>query len=144
MRMRLSLITLALLCLTTLPAVAQQWGRPHPPRMGACFYREAGFVGDYFCMKVGERWPTMPPGFNDRISSIRVFNGAVVRLFEDSNFAGDRVRIQNDVDNLKNVRLRRDPSRNWNDRVSALAVVRDHDDWDRGHGDDDRDRDRRN
>lgn len=144
MRSKLSFITLALLCLTTLPAIAQQWGRPHPPRMGACFYREAGFVGDYFCMKVGERWPTMPPGFNDRISSIRVFNGAVVRLFENSNYTGDRVRIQNDVDNLKNVTLRRDPSRNWNDRVSALAVVRDHDDWDRNHGDDDRDRDRRN
>ena len=82
----------------------------------------------------------MPPGFNDRISSIRVFNGAVVRLFADSNFAGDRMRVQNDVDNLKNFRLRRDPSRTWNDRISALAVVRDHDDWDRGHGDDDHDR----
>jgi hypothetical protein len=136
MRSRTTLSAVLLLCLIAVPALAQQWGRPHPPRMGACFYRDSDFRGDYFCLKVGERWPQMPPGFNDKITSIRVFNGAVVAIFEDGGYSGERMRIDGDVDTLKRFRLRHDPSRNWNDRISSLAVFRNNDDWDRGHRDD--------
>jgi hypothetical protein len=135
MTFRFRLISVLLLCVTTLPALAQerQWGRPRPPRMGACFYREAGFSGDYFCLKVGERWPVMPPGFNDKITSIRVFNGARVRLFQVGNFQGNSLRVDNDVDTLVRFRLRENPSKTWNDRASSIAVYQDHDDFDRGH-----------
>jgi hypothetical protein len=149
MRLRFSLATLLLLGLASLTVLAQnrdqdrdrdqdrgqqrQWGHPRPPRAGACFYKEAGFEGDYFCLRAGERWPSMPPGFNDRISSIRVMGGAVVQLFEDSNFGGRRLRIDDDVDSLVRFRLPGDPGKSWNDRVSAIAVFNPRDDWDRQH-----------
>jgi len=135
MRSRITLSAVLLVCFTALPAMAQQWGRPRPPKMGACFYRESDFRGDYFCLKVGERWPSMPPGFNDKITSVRVFRGAVVAIFENDGFNGERMRIDHDVDTLKRFRLRHDPSRNWNDRVSSLAVFLNNDAWDRGHPD---------
>lgn len=134
MRLRFALTTLLLLGFATLPAIAQrQWGRPTPPRMGACFYRDADFRGDYFCLKVGERWPQMPPGFNDQISSIRVFHGARVRIFNNDNFNGINVRINRDIDTLARIRLPDNPSKSWNDRISSIAVYQDRDDWDRGH-----------
>lgn len=117
-----------------LPAVAQQpqWGRPRPPKVGACFYRESEWRGDYFCLKMGERWPSMPYGFNDKISSVRVFRGAVVRVFTDAGFNGESLRIDNDLDSLKRVPLQYG-GRTWNDQISSIAVFRDNDEWDRGH-----------
>lgn len=139
--MRLSLtFAAALLCLAALPALAQQrprWGHPQPPRAGACFYSDAGFNGESFCLNPGDRWPTMPRGFNDRISSIRVFGGALVQLFENGNYSGRRLRVDHDVDNLMRYRLPGDRVKSWNDRVSAIAVFRPRDDWDRQHRDPD-------
>ncbi|MDR3791760.1 MAG: peptidase inhibitor family I36 protein [Terracidiphilus sp.] len=129
---------LLLLCAASLPAFAQyQWGRSRPPQSGACFYRDSGFRGDYFCLKDGERWPSMPPGFNDVISSIRVFGGARLRVFADDNFNGISALINRDVFDLGNFRIPEDPGRSWNDRISSIAVFRDHDQWerqDRGRG----------
>ncbi len=151
MRMRLSLVASLFLALASLAALAQdygqdrdrdrgqdrdqprQWGRPHPPRAGACFYRDAGFSGDYFCMRAGDRWPRMPRGFNDQISSIRVFGGALVQGFENGDYGGRRMRVDHDVDNLMRFRLPGDPAKSWNDRISALAVFNPRDDWDRQH-----------
>ena len=60
------------------------WGNSghghHPPtpegpnweRGGACFYKDIYFEGEYFCMKRGESIASLPPGFNDKISSIKV------------------------------------------------------------------------
>ena len=137
MRSRFALTTLLLLALGSLPAFAQRdWGRPHPPKAGACFYRDAGFRGDYFCMRVGDRWPSMPAGFNDQISSIRLFGGARVRLFNDDRFEGASVRIDRDVDTLERLRIADNPSKNWNDRVSSIAVIGDQDEWDTDHHND--------
>lgn len=134
MRLRFALVSILFLAITSLPASAQwQWGRPHPPREGACFYKDANFSGDYFCLKVGERWPSMPAGFNDRISSIRIFRGARVRIFSDSNFNGDDLRIDQSIDSLAQIRLPRNPSKSWNDRISSIAVYHDQDSWDTNH-----------
>ena len=129
---------LLLLGLASLPALAQQpewgrWGHPQPPRAGACFYKDAGFNGDYFCMRAGDRWPSMPHGFNDQISSIRLFGGAVVQIFENGDFGGRHARIRHDVDTLMRFRLPSDPAKSWNDRISAIAVFQMRDDWDRQH-----------
>jgi hypothetical protein len=134
MRLRFALFAILFLAFTSVSASAQwQWGRPHPPREGACFYRDANFSGEYFCLKVGERWPAMPRGFNDQISSIRVFRGARVRIFNNDNFGGMNVRINHSVDSLIRIRMPQDLSKSWNDRISSIAVYLDHDDWDRGH-----------
>jgi hypothetical protein len=130
MRLRYAFSVILLLAIASLPAMAQwRWGRPHPPRTGACFYRETGFAGDYFCLKVGDRWPSLPSGFNDRISSIRVFNGARLRVFNDGNFRGISLLIDGDVDDLRRVGLPDNPYKTWNDRISSLAVFREHDEW---------------
>lgn len=132
MRLRIAFTAVLLLTFTVLPAAAQrQWGHPHFPRSGACFFKAGDFSGDYFCMRAGERWPALPPGFNDSISSIRVFGGARVRLFNDHNYGGISARIDHDVDSLLRYRLPENPSKSWNDRVSSIAVFGDRDPWDR-------------
>ena|ERR1700761_160615 len=124
----------AMFVLLSLPAFGQyQWGRPKPPQTGACFYKDGNFRGQYFCMRQGENWPALPGGFNDGISSIRVFNGAQVRIFNNSNFGGVNVRIRRSVPDLRGLRLPDNPSKTWNDRISSLAVYRAHDEWDRRH-----------
>lgn len=134
MRIRFTWSALLLLSISSLPAFAQyQWGRPKPPQTGACFYKDSNFNGQYFCLKLGQNWPSMPSGFNDKISSIRLFNGAQVRIFNDVDFRGVSARIRRDVNDLHYYRMPNDPSRNWNDRVSAISVYRANDAWDRNH-----------
>ncbi len=75
----------------------------------------------------------MPAGFNDKISSIRLFRGARVRVFINDNFDGVNARIDHDVDDLHRMRLADNSSKNWNDRISSIAVYRERDEWDRSH-----------
>lgn len=97
------------------PAVAaQSWGRPDSPRTGACFYRDANFKGDYFCLNAGREYSSLPSGMNDRISSIQTFGGAEVTIFQDSRFGGRSRNFRGDVRNLKD--------EGWNDRLSSLRV----------------------
>ncbi len=63
-----------------------QWGRGRPPGRGACFYKDADFRNVYFCMSEGQRYNSLPRGFNDQISSIRIFGSTSVRIFNDTNF----------------------------------------------------------
>jgi hypothetical protein len=121
--------------IVSIPAVAAaqpRWGRPNLPRDGACFYRDAGFRGDYFCVRAGEDLPWIPGGLNDEISSIRTFGRAEVTVYRDRRFSGRSERFRRDVFNLRN--------EGWNDRLSSLRVDRGRGDWrdDRGYGRDDR------
>jgi hypothetical protein len=109
----------------SMPAVASaqlRWGRPTVPRDGACFYRDAGFRGEYFCVRAGEDLPHIPGGLNDEISSIRTFGRAEVTIFRDRRFTGRAERFGGDVWNLRN--------QGWNDRLSSLRV----DSWRGGSG----------
>lgn len=97
------------------PAEAQRgWGRPRPPRAGACFYQNANFGGDYFCMRAGDEYDVMPEGLNDRVSSIRVFGDASVVVYRNPSFGGRSTRFDDDADNLQ--------SEGWNDTVSSIRV----------------------
>ena len=135
MRFRFAKLLVLLLFVSSPLAFAQwQWGRPRAPKAGACFYKEGDFGGDYFCLKVGERWPSMPAGFNDKISSIRVFGKARVRIFNAANFGAPNLLIDHNVGDLRRVPVSVSDSRfrnkNWNDRISSIAVfVRDRDEW---------------
>ncbi len=142
MRIRFAPIAILLFTVTSFPAFAQwRWGRPHTPRSGACFYKDAGFRGDYFCLKDGERWPSMPAGFNDRITSIRVFGGARLRVFNNDSFTGVSLMLDRDADDLRRIPVSDNRSKSWNDRISSIAVFRDRDEWGDRDGDRDRDRD---
>ncbi len=91
---------------------APVWGQMSTPREGACFYQDADFRGQYFCVPRGGTYTSLPRGFNDRISSIRVLDGAVM-IFQDSNFRGRSTQITSDVRDLRG---------NWRDKVSSIRV----------------------
>ena len=104
----------ALVAVTAASAEAQNWGRPRPPRAGACFYQDANYRGDYFCVAAGDAYDSMPEGLNDRISSIRLFGDADVTVYRDPNFGGRSARFSDDQSNLQ--------FEGWNDTVSSLRV----------------------
>ena len=91
---------------------APVWGREAFPHEGACFYEDAGYRGRYFCVPRGESYTSLPGGFNDRISSIRVF-GSAVRIYEDRNFHGRSSEIRRDNSDLRG---------HWRDTVSSIRV----------------------
>ena len=99
------------------PASAQlRWGRPRTPQAGACFYRDADFRGDFFCVSAGEDVSVLPNGMNDEISSIRTFGGVEVTVFQNGRYSGRSDRFDADVRNLRD--------RGWNDALSSLRVSR--------------------
>jgi len=89
------------------------WGRgERSPSEGACFYEDVNFEGQYFCVPRGATYTSLPSGFNDRISSIRVFRSEV-RIFKDRDFRGGSTEVRGDTPNLRS---------NWRDKVSSIRV----------------------
>lgn len=89
-------------------------GRPTAPRSGACFYRDPGFRGPYFCASSGENIPIVNRVTNNQISSIRTFGDTEVTIFQDPRFAGRWTRLEGNVANLRN--------EGWNDRLSSVWI----------------------
>ena len=89
------------------------WGRHEVPREGACFYR-IEFRGDYFCVPRGRGYAMVPPGFNDQISSIRIFRAGGVMIFENREYGGRNARVTSDVRDLRRGV--------WNDKISSIRV----------------------
>jgi hypothetical protein len=110
-------VIVATLVLAAGAAVSAQvrWGRGNQPRAGACFYQDANFRGEYFCVRQGETVNSIPGGMNDRISSIRILGNADVMVFRDERFRGGSARFYTDVRNLK--------AEGWNDRISSVRVT---------------------
>ena len=88
------------------------WGREVQPRAGACFYRDTDFRGPYFCVARGDTYAALGRGFNDSISSIRLF-GSGVRLYQDRDYRGRSTEIRSDVRDLRG---------SWRDNVSSIRV----------------------
>jgi hypothetical protein len=93
---------------------AQSWGHPDSPRSGACFYRDANFKGDYFCVNAGRDYSSLSSDMNNQISSIRIFGDARVTIFQEPRFEGRGKDFRGEVRNLKD--------EGWNDRISSLRV----------------------
>jgi len=100
-------------------------------RGGACFFKDIDFGGEKFCVRPGERVAMVPPGFNDRISSIRIFGRTEVTVYQGRDFREPSLRLREDVANLQTYQIQ--PGHSWNDRVSSIEVVsmRNQGDWDR-------------
>ncbi len=106
-------------------------------RSGACFFTDADFRGESFCVDAGQRIGQVPGGFSDRISSVRIFGRTEITLYQDRDFGGPSLRLRDDVANLQSYQV--SPGHSWNDRASSIdAGGRNGGGWDRGH---DRDRD---
>jgi Peptidase inhibitor family I36 len=99
-------------------------------RGGACFFRDIDFGGEKFCVRPGERVAQVPPGFNDHISSIRIFGRTEVTIYQGRDFQEPSLRLREDVANLQRFQVQ--PGHSWNDRVSSIEVValRNAGDWD--------------
>ena len=95
---------------------AQSWGRSDWPRDGVCFFRDADYRGDYFCVKTGDDLRSLPRGMDNEISSTRFFGRAHVLVFRDKEFEGRSEQFDTDMPNLK--------EDGWNDRISSLRVRR--------------------
>jgi len=133
-------LTLALLTAGTLgilpaDAAAQRWGRERFPDSGACFFRDADYRGDYFCIRAGDDIGRMPSEMNDQISSIRLFGRAEVVVYRDVRFNGGSSRFEGSIRNLRD--------EGWNDRISSVRVQLGRRDGDGRDRRDDRGGDRR-
>ncbi len=58
--------------------------------------------------------------WNDRISSLKLINGAEITVYEEPNFEGRSLTISNDVIDL--TKYRREVPQSWNDFISSLVV----------------------
>jgi hypothetical protein len=87
-----------------------------------CIYEERDFRGRYDCFETGDEIADFGrrSGWNDRISSIRIFGVARVTLYRDINFRGDRITVDHDVADLRRVRMT--SSMNWDNQTSSLDV----------------------
>jgi Protein of unknown function (DUF3011)/Peptidase inhibitor family I36 len=116
------LIVVAVLGVLASSAAWAQFGNSRP-NSGACFYVDYNFRGQSFCMNAGQDAATLPPGFGDRIRSIRVFGRAQVMFFNDSDFRGPSGATSRDINDLRQYPLPNDPRRNWAVRISSVRVT---------------------
>lgn len=93
------------------------WPNPHK---GACFYSTAPFRGNHFCVRSGDRLPSLPGNFGGNISSVVTFGGASVKVFNDRNFQNGSTVLRGNVPDLRNVPFR--GGHTWNNRISSLIV----------------------
>ena len=85
---------------TSSTATAQFSGAGPLPRDGACFYQDINYRGQYFCAEA-EDLNSLPSGANDRVSSIRIFGRAAVRVYEDPRFRGESLTFEAISETLK-------------------------------------------
>jgi hypothetical protein len=88
------------------------WRGRNWERGGACFYKDADYGGEFFCLERGEEVRDLQED-NDKITSVRMFGGARVTIYEDNDFRGRSRQLSSDVRNLGG---------SWNDRVSSIRV----------------------
>lgn len=82
------------------------------PKTGACFYSDANYRGNRFCLPRGGSYSELPSGFNDRISSIRLM-GSTVMIFKDRDYRGKSTRVDRNAPNLGS---------SWGDTISSIRV----------------------
>jgi hypothetical protein len=106
-------------------------GDPWPPngnwhggnwdRGGACFYKDRDFGGSFICLRRGESKDFLG-SYGDDISSIRVFGGARVTVYDDRNYTGARTTTNRDVPDLRNWSVEGKSGHTWNNRISSLRI----------------------
>ncbi|HTZ89293.1 MAG TPA: peptidase inhibitor family I36 protein [Alloacidobacterium sp.] len=102
------------------PQWNSSWNRWPNPHRGACFYTTAPYRGNRFCVRSGDRLPALPGNIGGNISSVQIFGGASVKLFNDRNFSNGSVTLRHSVSDLRNVPFRN--GHTWNNRVSSIMV----------------------
>lgn len=97
------------------------WNRWPSPNRGACFYTTAPYRGNKFCVRSGDKLPRLPSNIGGNISSIQVFGGARVKIFNDRNFSNGSAEVRQNIPDLRQLPFR--GGRNtWNNRISSVIV----------------------
>ena len=102
------------------PRWERSWNDRPYPRAGACFFTDSDFRGNRFCVRLGDRLGRLPGNFGDNISSIQLFGGARVVVFNDRNFSGGSAEFGRSVHDLRNRRFR--DGHTWNNRISSVVI----------------------
>ena len=96
-------------------------GRPDRDRDRVCVYQHVNYQGNSQCWDAGEDIRDLKSiGWNDGISSIRTFGRTRVAVYEDNDFRGERLMVDQDIADL--TRIDANNRSNWNDRISSLRV----------------------
>jgi hypothetical protein len=90
------------------------------PSDGACFFRNYNFTGDYFCRERGSRVNT-PNGFENEVSSIKIYGRATVTFFSYPNFGGMQSTTRRSVEDLRRFPIPKGIG-DWNDRISSVSI----------------------
>ncbi|HTP89145.1 MAG TPA: peptidase inhibitor family I36 protein [Bryobacteraceae bacterium] len=98
----------------------RSWNRRPFPRAGACFFTDRDFGGNRFCVVRGDRLERLPEDFGDNISSVRLFGGATVNVFNDRHFSGGATELVRSVRDLRRVPFR--DGHTWNNRISSVII----------------------
>ena len=86
-----------------------------PSRDRICVYEDINYGGRSQCWNADEEENNLAGrGWNDRISSVRVFGRARVELYRDAGFRGGRIRVERDTPDLG--------AMNWGDQISSFQV----------------------
>lgn len=81
----------------------------------ACFFEHAGYGGASFCIAAGDNLGNFTSaGFNDVVSSIRLYGGASVQVCEHAGFGGACVAWNSNKSDLGPL--------GWNDIISSADV----------------------
>jgi len=82
-------------------------------REGVCVYDRPNYQGRSECWSSGERLRDLSRGWNNRISSIRVFGRTTAVAYRDPDFRGASVVINHDIPDMR---------RSWNNQISSLRI----------------------
>jgi hypothetical protein len=86
-----------------------------PARDRICFYEDVNYGGRSQCWSADEEERNLSGrGWNDRISSVRVFGRARVEVYRDADYRGQRLRLERDTPDLGAI--------NWSDQISSFQV----------------------
>jgi hypothetical protein len=86
-----------------------------PARDRICVFEGINYGGRSQCWNTDEEERNLSGnGWNDRINSIRVFGRARVEIYRDSNFRGERLRLDRDTPDLSALR--------WSGQISSFQV----------------------
>ena len=96
------------------------WNNRPSPKRGACFFSDARYRGNHFCVNAGSRLDSLPGNFGDNISSVQIFGRSQVKIFNDRNFRGGGETLRGNAVDLGTYRFR--DGHTWNDRISSVIV----------------------
>jgi hypothetical protein len=84
-----------------------------PAANEVCFYEDGNFGGDFFCATMGTDTRSLPPEWDNRISSLRIGTGASVQICSNLEFTGSCATLTRDVVQLPG---------NLNNGVSSFRI----------------------